>query len=94
MNIRFHHLRLRHAVGVFDRANLVPAAPMGELWFWVGHDLHKGAFGHCDESGTEVFVGKERFCVEIDAAEGSILHGKLGDMRWHATRASAAVEPR
>ncbi|HEY5292641.1 MAG TPA: biotin carboxylase N-terminal domain-containing protein [Burkholderiales bacterium] len=81
-----------HAVGVFDRTNLVPEAPMGELWFWAGHDLHKGAFGNCDASSTEVFVGEQRFCVQIDAQEGSVLHGKLGDTSWHATRASAAIE--
>jgi propionyl-CoA carboxylase alpha chain/3-methylcrotonyl-CoA carboxylase alpha subunit len=81
-----------HAVGSFDRASLVPEAPMGELWFWAGHDLHKGAFAQCDESGTEVFVGEARFCVQIDAVEGSVLHGKLGDTSWHATRASAAIE--
>jgi acetyl/propionyl-CoA carboxylase alpha subunit len=81
-----------HALGSFDRVNLVPEAPMGELWFWVGHDLHKGAFGRCDDGGIEVFVGKERFFVRIDAVEGGVLHGTLGDTSWHATRASAAIE--
>lgn len=81
-----------HAVGSFDRASLIPDAPMGELWFWVGHDLHKGAIRHCDESSAEVFVGEERFCVQIDTVEDSVWHGKLGDMSWHAARASAAIE--
>ena len=65
---------------------------MGELWFWAGHDLHKGAIAQCDDSSTEIFVGEARFCVQIDAVEGSLLHGKLGDTSWHATRASAAIE--
>ena len=81
-----------HAVGVLDRADLFPDAPNGELWFWVGHDLHKGAFGRVDESSAEIFTGEERFCVHLDAAEGSVLHGNLGDMHWHATRASTAME--
>jgi propionyl-CoA carboxylase alpha chain/3-methylcrotonyl-CoA carboxylase alpha subunit len=81
-----------HAVGVFDRTNLNPEAPMGELWIWVGHDLHKGAIRQCDECSAEVFVGQERFFVQIDAVEGSVLHGKLGDIRWYATRASTSFE--
>ena len=81
-----------HPVGVFDRAKLIPEAPMGELWFWADHDLHKGSFGRCDEDGTEVFVGEKRFCVQIDAVEGSVIRGRLGAIRWHAARASAAIE--
>jgi propionyl-CoA carboxylase alpha chain/3-methylcrotonyl-CoA carboxylase alpha subunit len=80
------------AVGVFDRANLIPEAPLGELWFWVGHDARKGALGRCDQSGTEVFVGQERFCVQIDAAHGNVLNGTLNGMSWHAARTSAALE--
>ena len=81
-----------HSAGVFDRDKLVPAAPLGELWFWVGHETLKGAFGQCDDSGIEVFVNEERFFVEVDAAGGKVLHGKLGPIGWHATRASTAIE--
>jgi biotin carboxyl carrier protein len=79
-------------VGVFDRASLIPEAPMGELWFWIGGDLHKGTLGHCDEGSAEIFVGEKRFCVQINTVDGSVLHGRLGNLTWHATRASAAIE--
>ena len=81
-----------HTVGVLDRTDLTLGAPNGELWFWVGHNLHRGAFGRFDESGAEIFIGEERFCVRIHAVEGSVVHGTLGDMRWHATRVSTAIE--
>ncbi|MGP1676471.1 MAG: acetyl/propionyl/methylcrotonyl-CoA carboxylase subunit alpha [Burkholderiales bacterium] len=81
-----------HPLGVFDRTWLVHDAPLGELWFWVGHELRKGAIRHWDESSTEVFVAEQRFCVQIDAAQGSVLHGKLGDISWHAARASNSIE--
>ncbi len=81
-----------HPVGVLDRGKLIAEAPMGELWFWVGHEAVKGAFGLCDESTAEVWVQGERFLVRLDAVDGDVLHGKLGDISWHATRASSAIE--
>jgi len=83
------------SAGVLDRDKLIPESPMGELWFWVGHETLKGAFGRCDQNGMEVFVAEKRFYVEVDpvdAVDANILHGKLGDIRWHATRASTAIE--
>jgi biotin carboxyl carrier protein len=65
---------------------------MGEIWFWSGHETLKGVFGQCDESGFEIFVTEKRFLVQVDAADGNVFHGRLGDIRWHATRASSAVE--
>jgi propionyl-CoA carboxylase alpha chain/3-methylcrotonyl-CoA carboxylase alpha subunit len=81
-----------HATGVFDRDKLVPEAPMGELWFWLGHETVKCTFGRCDADGIEVYVMKERFLVQVDAADGTVFHGSLGGIRWHATRASSATE--
>ncbi len=81
-----------HSVGVFDRHKLIAEAPLGELWFWVGHETIKGTFGQCDETGFEVFVGGQRHFVQIDNAEGSVFHGRLGHVHWHAMRASTAME--
>lgn len=78
--------------GVFDRDKLQPEAPMGELWFWIGHETRKGAFGLCDASGIEVLVDEQRFLVQVDAAEDKVFHGRLGDISWHATRTSTAME--
>ncbi|MFI5399790.1 MAG: acetyl/propionyl/methylcrotonyl-CoA carboxylase subunit alpha [SAR324 cluster bacterium] len=64
-------------VGPFDRASLAPEAPLGELNFWAGRDLHKGAIVRCDDSGVEVRVGAETFCVRIDAEAGPLLHSPL-----------------
>ncbi len=81
-----------HSVGVFDRDKLIAEAPLGELWFWVGHETLKGAFGQCDASGIEVFVVGQRHFVQIDTVDGSVFHGRLGHIHWHAMRASTAIE--
>jgi acetyl/propionyl-CoA carboxylase alpha subunit len=81
-----------HTLGTFDRDKLLPEAPLGELWFWVGHDVRKGAFGRCDAGGVEVFVCGQRFFVEVHTADGKVFHGRLSDIDWHATRTSTAME--
>ena len=115
-----------HETGPFDRVSLAPQAPLGELSFWAGRELHKGEIVRCDGDGIEIRVGAERFDVRIAAIEGvaegtlvrgtslqgaavqspmlhgaalhstvlrsPVLHGTVGDMTWHAMRASAALE--
>ena len=81
-----------HPVGILDRVHLAEQAPLGELWFWVGHDARKGAFGRCDETDAELVVNGQRFLVRIDSVDGHVVHGRLGDVSWHAARSSSAYE--
>lgn len=81
-----------HPVGVLDRACLVPAAPLGELRFWIGDDLHKGGLAGWTGRSAKIEVGNENFSVEIDAEEDGIRHGTLGGRIWHAARARNGFE--
>ena len=81
-----------HPVGILDRAGLVPSAPLGELRFWIGHDLYTGTIsGWSDGAGT-VIVGGKAFSVHVDADERGLRRGRVGEKTWYAARASIGIE--
>lgn len=81
-----------HPVGTLDRGSLVHKAPLGTLWFWIGHDLIEASLaGWCAGKAT-VTVAGELFDVHIQGTEDGVHHGTLGEAAWRAVSACGCIE--